>query len=655
MPTPAPADTDFVVSAASNTTSLVSKSFTGVAVGDIFVITVESESRNQPTIGAATGGSETYTARIDDNTASNTAVKVFTATSTSTTSRAITVAFSGTAGYHSMAVYRFSQADHALDVSPVTNLVVGSTTVSSTITTVNNNSTIVGTAGDWNAIAPGTTVYRSSGVAVGVHNRSPSEYTGYHYYIADAGTAGSKTYGISTPTGMKATMSAIEIKAVGGTNASPPVSTVVGATTVPTPAVSTSTTVTATSVDGSTSIPVAAAHGGATPTPATVAGQASVPTPTLNLSATVHPATVGGTSTVPASAVTAGGSANVPATTVAGAASVPTPTVSTIAGLTKFYGFTDTDAAGLTSGGDNTQLALGTKFQIATDTDLYAIGVRVWNIGTAWVSGKTAYAEVQSDANADTALDTVVSGAQVSYTSTGSETAGWQEFLFATPVLLSPGVTYAPVMRTPTQDTWTYPVSANKFTVNIPFPVLTDAGWLEDGTDGFNGDYSYGALDGGDFPNKGFNKTWYGVDIILGQASGTTSVHPATVGGAASVPTAAAGVVTSVTVTPTTVGGAASVPSLTGDITSTITATAVTGAASIPTPTVAAQASATVTPGVVMGAATVPTPMAGVSTSGQWSQWDGLVEHPLTVDGEWTGVSIRQITLAGRWDGSVVA
>jgi len=95
--------------------------------------------------------------------------------------------------------------------------------VSLNITTTQDNSAILAVFGDWNANDGASRVYRTvngiTPVAGGsgevAYYRDTTNYAVYVVYWADAGPAGTKTVGISTPATMQWTGSAVEILGVG--------------------------------------------------------------------------------------------------------------------------------------------------------------------------------------------------------------------------------------------------------------------------------------------------------------------------------------------------------------------------------------------------------------------------------------------------------
>lgn len=125
---------------------------------------------------------------------------------------------------------RFSGSD-GFGASAKTN--VDGAAPSLDITTQQDNSAIVVMVGDWNAVDGSSRTWRTvNGITPTAANslervyaRDAVNYTVYVAYYSDAGTAGTKTVGLSAPTGQKYSIIAIEVKgtASGGGPAAPPV------------------------------------------------------------------------------------------------------------------------------------------------------------------------------------------------------------------------------------------------------------------------------------------------------------------------------------------------------------------------------------------------------------------------------------------------
>lgn len=214
-----PTNSYSVTSTTANQT-ITSPSFTP-ATNDVMVVKFicEDTAGTSPTTSiSATGGGITWTSRVLENTSSNCYVRLWTGIVTSGgTSITVSVASSNFAGTgHSMQVEQWSGSTCKLAASPATAGVTGQSTATTTITTAANGSAVSWCNGDWNAVAPGTPTLASSATLESDPNTSGG-YTAYYAY-QQAATAGSQTFGVTAPTGQKATLVGIEIQAAGGTN-----------------------------------------------------------------------------------------------------------------------------------------------------------------------------------------------------------------------------------------------------------------------------------------------------------------------------------------------------------------------------------------------------------------------------------------------------
>lgn len=144
--------------------------------------------------------------------------------------------------------------------------------------------------------------------------------------------SGSQTASIALSTSAKACSMLFVLTPSGGTDATATPSTVAATATVPTPALSTSSTVTlAGPVASTATVPTPTLSTGSRVTLAgPVAAVAAAPSPTISTGSVVTLATVAAAATVPAPAVTAGGNATVMlGAPIAAVAAVPTPALST--------------------------------------------------------------------------------------------------------------------------------------------------------------------------------------------------------------------------------------------------------------------------------------------------------------------------------------
>src|SRR5258706_6216188 len=142
-----------VTSAASDTTSLVTPSFTP-AIGEIVVVKAIAADFHLSISTPTDSQSNAYTSRkTGPNSGSNVWAGLWTATTSAASSMTVTVAVSGTANWHSLLVERWSGA--SLAATPATNgTTSGTGAPSSTITTTAANSVVSWCDGDWNAVSP---------------------------------------------------------------------------------------------------------------------------------------------------------------------------------------------------------------------------------------------------------------------------------------------------------------------------------------------------------------------------------------------------------------------------------------------------------------------------------------------------------------------
>jgi methionine-rich copper-binding protein CopC len=101
-----------------------------------------------------------------------------------------------------------------------------------------------------------------------------------------------------------------------------------------------------------------------------------------------------------------------------------------------------------------------------------------------------------------------------SATFTGESGSGWQQVNFASPVAVAANTTYVASYYAPNGH---YPTSDGYFTTPITNGPLTA---LQDGADGPNGVYKYGAAG---FPTVGFASSNYWVDVVYDTSTGDTT------------------------------------------------------------------------------------------------------------------------------------
>jgi hypothetical protein len=198
-----------VLSPTADITSLDTPSFTP-SNGEVLIVKAAGESFDNPAIGAASGGGQTYTSRLSFSNSANAVIRVHTAiVSGSPGSMTVSQAFSVNGGWRSIVVERWGNA--TLAGSPAVNSAESTGAPSLTVTTVADGSVVSWVSADWNAVAPGSPAYRSSAIQDGLHDKSPSSYTAYFAYQV-TGTAGSQTIGLTSPGGQKASIGGIEVQ-----------------------------------------------------------------------------------------------------------------------------------------------------------------------------------------------------------------------------------------------------------------------------------------------------------------------------------------------------------------------------------------------------------------------------------------------------------
>jgi hypothetical protein len=193
-----------------------------VTTGDILVFVSATED-GQHTIATPTGGGLTWAQQAQLGTAAaNCRAAIYTTTATATTSITVSSTTGGTNHSWGFRIFQFRDSD---GIGTVASSASGSTVApSQAITTTQDNSALVYVGADWtssdgttrtwrtiNSVTPTsgngleTDYYRDAGGTI---------YAVYTGYWDDAGTAGAKTVGLTTPT-QKATIVVLEIKGIG--------------------------------------------------------------------------------------------------------------------------------------------------------------------------------------------------------------------------------------------------------------------------------------------------------------------------------------------------------------------------------------------------------------------------------------------------------
>lgn len=149
---------------------------------------------DNPDIGTASGGGQTYTSRVYLSQTSQAVVRISTAVvGGSPGSMAVTQAFTTSGGWHSAVVERWGNAQLAASPAVASGFVSGAPSL--IISTVVDSSVVSWVSADWNAQAPGTPAYRSSATQDGLHDKSAiGAYVAYFAYQS-TGAAGHANHG----------------------------------------------------------------------------------------------------------------------------------------------------------------------------------------------------------------------------------------------------------------------------------------------------------------------------------------------------------------------------------------------------------------------------------------------------------------------------
>lgn len=307
-----------------------------VAAGDVLVIIAAVEDSSQ-TLSTPTGGSLTYTLRQSITTANYSAVYVWTAPAPTSQTFTLSIDASSTTLWWGFNCLRFSGST-GIGASSSTTSASGAPSLG--ITTTSANSAIVAVNSDWNALSGSSRTWRTvnsitptSGNGLEVtYYHSNVHYTVYGAYWSDVGTAGSKTVGLSAPTGQKYGICAVEVLGTTGSGATVTPAAIGVVASLPVPALSTGSTIAATAVAAAAGMSTAAPGSGSTVAAGAIAGVVVTPAATVGAGSTALPDAVACAVSLPA-AVLASGSTIQPAA-VAAAASLPAAAVSTGATVT---------------------------------------------------------------------------------------------------------------------------------------------------------------------------------------------------------------------------------------------------------------------------------------------------------------------------------
>lgn len=195
------------VSSWSTTGASKSTSSFAVQAGDVLVAYGMTE--DSPNSLSISGGSLTWTQQQLVNTSSYGRAYVWTATASSTTSITVTFTRSGSGQYGGdVLVFRGSGG---IGASSKTNT-TGAPSLA--LTTTQANSAIVTASVDWNAVSGSSRTWRTGAgtLTETTYATDPAHGTFYGGYHASAGAAGSKTVGLSAPSGQQYAIVAVEVK-----------------------------------------------------------------------------------------------------------------------------------------------------------------------------------------------------------------------------------------------------------------------------------------------------------------------------------------------------------------------------------------------------------------------------------------------------------
>jgi hypothetical protein len=196
---------------AAQTTSRSPTSQVTTAAGDLLVVCAVT-SDTSVTLGTPSGGGLTYAIAQEVTTGSRCRVAVWTAPVVAAQTFTLTLTSGGNAFSWGLNCLRFANATvgasaqtNAVNVAPSLNL-----------TTTQDFSAIVLVNGDWAPVDGASRTYRTpSGSTAAVEQSyffGSGNYGAYVAYHANAGVRGSKTIGLTAPTGQTASVVGVEIK-----------------------------------------------------------------------------------------------------------------------------------------------------------------------------------------------------------------------------------------------------------------------------------------------------------------------------------------------------------------------------------------------------------------------------------------------------------
>jgi hypothetical protein len=201
----------------SNSNTLTTPSFTP-STGEVIIVKAATWD-STISMGTPTGGSQTYTLRASATAGGfNTWVGIWSATISGSPGSMTISSTPSAASWHNMVVERWSGAQ--LAASPATS--TGNSTsapASASLTTTAANSVVSWLAGDAQSVDPATRAYLSSATEENVDDGHVGSNGVFYFAYQAAATAGSQSYGLSAPTGMKYWIAGIEVQAAASASA----------------------------------------------------------------------------------------------------------------------------------------------------------------------------------------------------------------------------------------------------------------------------------------------------------------------------------------------------------------------------------------------------------------------------------------------------
>jgi hypothetical protein len=218
-----------IVTAVSVTTASIA-----VQNGDVLLGFYATEHANTGfsfpgSIATASGSTSAWTSRIQLPTANDlnrSYIRVWSATATATGN--ITVTFSaGTGGDHIKGWVQVWRGSTGIGATSTNDNSTGSGSPTVSVTTQQADSALAYIDGDWNAVTGTATFTSSAGTAVqDVSDQTATgSYCCYGSHLNDAGTVGSKTMGMSSPSTQRYVNGVIEVKGTTGAAVTPTGST----------------------------------------------------------------------------------------------------------------------------------------------------------------------------------------------------------------------------------------------------------------------------------------------------------------------------------------------------------------------------------------------------------------------------------------------